>query len=224
MAHENHEPLDCILFAEVMYDKKNGISGENIKHIEFIKTVAKPLFESWGYEFRIVRADMDFLDTFHRRIQRPTKHMEHKGLKFGFPVTGHCGVKRDCKERPIRSFLCGLNEPVVQYVGIAADEPSRLFSLHKHQGKVSLLEKYGYTQDMARRKCQEYGLLSPGYELSRRGGCWFCPFAKEKEQACVKERYPDVWNSFVALESEMDVANCRWNVYGPTLKERDAAI
>ena len=54
---------------------------------------------------------------------------------------------------------------VVQYVGIAIDEPKRLARLSKkgNTDKVSLLEKYGYTEDMAREKCLEYGLLSPIY-------------------------------------------------------------
>lgn len=54
---------------------------------------------------------------------------------------------------------------VVQYVGIAIDEPKRLARLSKkgNINKVSLLQKYGYTEDMAREKCLEYGLLSPIY-------------------------------------------------------------
>lgn len=54
---------------------------------------------------------------------------------------------------------------VVQYVGIAIDEPKRLARLSKKGNidKVSLLQKYGYTEDMARKKCLEYGLLSPIY-------------------------------------------------------------
>lgn len=35
LAYENNEPLDLIIFSEVMYDK--NISGELPEHIEFIK-------------------------------------------------------------------------------------------------------------------------------------------------------------------------------------------
>lgn len=224
LAHEHQEPIDYIVFSEVMFDRKAGISGENIKHIQFVKEVAKPLFESWGYEVRILKAEKDYLDCFYRRIEKPRKHMYHKGMKFGFPTSGRCGVKRDCKMRPINEFLCSLHEPVLQYVGIATDEPVRLESLHKDPSKVSLLEKYGYSEAMARKKCMEYGLYSPGYELSKRGGCWFCPYAKEAEHLSVYECCPEAWQQFVLLESEEDLANNRWNVYGPTLKERDDKI
>ena len=34
LAHEHNEPLDLIIFSEVMFDK--GISGELPEHIDFI--------------------------------------------------------------------------------------------------------------------------------------------------------------------------------------------
>lgn len=44
LAHEHKEPLDLIIFSEVMFDDK--ISGELPEHIDFIKNKAFPLFES----------------------------------------------------------------------------------------------------------------------------------------------------------------------------------
>ena len=55
LAHENHEPLDEIIFCEVMFDIQHGISGENPHHIHFVKEVGKPIFESWGYKVTILR-------------------------------------------------------------------------------------------------------------------------------------------------------------------------
>lgn len=55
LAHENKELLDIIVFAEVMFDKENNISGENVRHIDFVYNKAKPVFESWGYEVKILR-------------------------------------------------------------------------------------------------------------------------------------------------------------------------
>lgn len=224
LAHEHNEPIDSILFSEVMYDLKNNISGENPRHIKFIKEVAKPLFESWGYKVEILRADRDYLDFFHRVIEKPRKHMEHKGMKFGFPAYGRCGVKRDLKLKPIEDFYKRINEPIVQYVGICIDESTRLESLHKQTGRLSLLEKYGYTEEMAKQKCIEYGLLSPCYELSKRGGCWFCPNAKIKEHEEIKRLYPDVWNQFINLELEENIAHDKFNPYGLSLREIDERI
>ena len=55
LAHENKEPLDLIIFSEVMFDKNT--SGELPEHIDFIKNRCIPLFESWGYETKILHAD-----------------------------------------------------------------------------------------------------------------------------------------------------------------------
>ena len=87
-----------------------------------------------------------------------------------------------------------------------------------------MLEKYGYTEQMAKELCIEYGLLSPCYELSKRGGCWFCPNAKLAEHREIKELYPDIWNEFVALEDADNVANSKWSIYGTTLKDIDKKI
>ena len=225
LAHENNEPLDIIVFVEVMFDKVHGISGENPLHMKFIKEVAKPLFESWGYRVLILHSDLDYLDVFYHRIERPVKHMEHKGMCSGFPLSKRCSVKRDCKLRPMKKFYKSLNEPYVAYVGICADEPVRLSSLYKDANKISLLEKYGYTQGMSREKCEEYGLLSDSYELSRRGGCWFCPNAKDCELALIRREQPRVWQQFLSLEKEPDLAFPKWNVFRDiTLKEIDERL
>lgn len=76
-----------------------------------------------------------------------------------------CVINRECKKNPIHEYYKQFDSDIVQYVGIASDEPKRLARL-KSEGKiskVSLLQKYGYTEDMAKQKCLEYGLLSPIY-------------------------------------------------------------
>lgn len=211
------------MFSEVMYDLKREISGENPEHIKFIKNT-KILFESWGYEVHILRAKKDYLDCFNRIIEKPRKHKEHKGMKFGFPLTGLCGVKRDCKEKPVKDFLKHIEDEIVQYVGICADETKRLESLHRQGGRISLLEKYGYTEEMARLKCQEYGLLSPIYEFTNRGGCWFCPNAKLAEHREMRKRYPETWKEFISLENVDNIANDKWNLYSNTLNEIDERL
>ena len=205
-----------------MYDRKKNISGENPYHIDFIYNTAKPLFESWGYEVLVLRADTDYLEYFNKIIERPRKHLEHKGMKRGFPISRQCGIKRDCKEKPMKQYLKSLNNDYIQYVGIAIDEPLRLQSMHKDNSKISLLEKYEYTEDMATILCKKYGLLSPTYSLSNRGGCWFCPNAKLKEHEDIKKIYPDAWKQFVKLESMPNIAGNKWNVFSEvSLKQRD---
>lgn len=224
LAHEHNEPLDLILMSEVMFDKANGISGEHPRHIDFVRNVAKPKFESWGYKVKIVHSDTDYLDCFYHVIENPRVHKEHAGMKYGFPLTGACVIQRDCKLRPIHQYLNTIDEPVVQYLGICADEPKRLASMHKDASTVSLLEKYGVTQAMAPEICKSYGLYSPGYELSKRQGCFFCPNASMKEHEALRNDNPELWQRLLALEDEANLANPKWSVYKETLKERDKAL
>ena len=129
LAHERNEPLDLIIFSEVMFDKT-------------------------------------YIDCF-RHIATKGKRI---GRKLGFPMSGKCSINRDCKMPQIRKFLKGIGEPFTQYIGIAVDEPVRMERIVNSGNKVSLLEKYGYTEQMAFDLCQKYDLLSPIYEFSPRGG------------------------------------------------------
>lgn len=192
--------------------------------MSFTKNKAIPLFESWGYEVVIVQAEQDYLDLFYHVIENPRSTPSNKGKRSGFPITGLCAVKRDLKVAPLRKYLRSLNEPYHQYVGICSDEPARLASLNKQSNASSLLEEYNYTQEMARELCQDYGLLSPLYELTKRGGCWFCPFAKLAEVKAFREQNPEAWKRFVALENEDNLACTKWNLYGPSLRERDRLL
>lgn len=48
LALEHNEPLDEILFTEVMFDHARNISGEIPEHIDWIHSTAIPRFEAMG--------------------------------------------------------------------------------------------------------------------------------------------------------------------------------
>lgn len=93
-------------------------------------------------------------------------------MKKGFAMSGHCDVQRDCKLRPIKRFWSEQKD-FVQYIGIAINEPKRMNRIVNAGDKVSLLEKYGYTERMAFDLCRKYDLLSPIYEFAPRGAAGF---------------------------------------------------
>lgn len=173
LAHEYNEPLDLIIFSEVMFDK--NISGELPEHIDFIKNKCIPLFESWGYETKIFHADLTYMDIF---LRQPTRGKRFgTGMITGFPMSGRCQINRSVKVKPLEDYFKNADYEYTKYNGIAIDEPKRLERLNG-TNRISLLAKYGYTEHMAFDLCRKYGLLSPIYDFSLRGGCWFCPVAR----------------------------------------------
>lgn len=106
---------------------------------------------------------------------------------------------RNCKVKPVENFLKN-HDGCIQYVGYCADEPARLARLGGN--KVSLLADLGYTGNMARKKCEEYNLLSPYYQYSKRGGCWCCPNASDEQLRFVRKHHPMLWNRLLELENE----------------------
>ena len=105
---------------------------------------------------------------------------------------------------------------IVQYVGIAKDEPKRLARLKGNQ--VSLLEKYGYTESMAYDLCKKYDLLSPIYEYGTRGGCWFCMNAKLPQYIRIRRDYPEMWGELRELSKTPNLCSYGFK-WGKTLGE-----
>lgn len=219
--HMHNLPPPTIIFSEVMFDKQRGISGELPEHIEFVKSKAIPVFQKWGYEIEILHAEKDYLDCFHQII-RKSKNPFRNGTKNGFPIGGMCIINDRIKIKPIREYLKTIQEEFIQYVGIAADEPERLKKL-ENTNKVSLLAEYDYTEQMAYDLCRKYDLLSPIYQHTKRGGCWFCPNAAYGEFAYLKANYPELWDELRRLSKDKNLSSQNFK-YSKTFAEVDEKI
>lgn len=68
LAKEHGEPLDEIIFNEVMYSET--IRGELPEHIDFIKNMAFPLFARWGYKTTILRSKKNYLNLFFHTVKK----------------------------------------------------------------------------------------------------------------------------------------------------------
>ncbi len=212
LAHENNEPLDFIIFSEVMFDK--NISGELPEHIEFIKNKCIPLFESWGYKTKILHADLTYMDIF---LRQPTRGKRFgTGMITGFPMSGRCQINKSVKILPIKKFLKNFGGEFTQYIGIAVDEPVRLDRVVKTSNQISLLQKYSYTEQMAFDLCKKYDLLSPIYDFAPRGGCWFCPNARDSELRYLRKNHEVLWNNLLALENQPNLIGDKWNTLTQT--------
>ena len=203
LALEHGEPLDEVVYCEVMFD--NSISGEIPEHRDFIYNKAIPYFEACGIKTVVLRSTWTYIDSFNFVITKGTR----QGKLRGFPVCGMCAICRDCKLPPIKNYLKNLPPDTVQYIGIAKDEQDRLVRL---DGKrISLLDKYGFTEADAKELCRTHDLLSPIYDFTDRGGCWFCPNAKEKELRHLYDHHKELWCKMLELQETPNKASELFN-------------
>ena len=90
------------------------------------------------------------------------------------------------------SVLDKFNKPgIIQYIGIAADEPNRFHNLNDR--KYSPLIELGWSEKECKQWCEENDLLSPIYTTSTRGGCWFCHNQGVQQLRLLRKNYPELW-------------------------------
>lgn len=90
-------------------------------------------------------------------------------------------------ERPARRK----DRNIVEYLGIAADEPKRFGQLNER--KRAPLVEFGIDEDLCGLYCQYADMLSPTYETSCRDGCWFCHNQGVDQLRLLRRNYPDLW-------------------------------
>ena len=175
LALEHGEPLDEVVYCEVMFDKE--ISGEVPEHRDFIYTTAIPALERRGVKVTVLRSEKTYVDLFTGKITRGPK----KGLLRSFPICGRCAVQRDCKLKPILRYQKTLPPDTVQYIGIAKDEQERLLRLAGN--RVSLLDKYNCTEEDAKQLASGQGCFRLSTHLQPAGAVGSALTPKEKNCA-----------------------------------------
>lgn len=68
LALQHGEPLDEIIYTEVMFSKE--ITGELPEHARFIYETAIPYFEKRGIPTRVLHAEKTYLDCFYHVVSR----------------------------------------------------------------------------------------------------------------------------------------------------------
>lgn len=98
---------------------------------------------------------------------------------------------------------------IVQYLGIASDEPKRI-KRHSIPGKILPLVDIGWDEAYCRKWCEENNLLSPIYTTATRGGCWFCHNQSVDQLRLLRKDYPDLWALLL-----------KWDLDSPTTFKSD---
>ena len=128
---------------------------------------------------------------------------EENGIRF--TVLHSSKTYEDVFHQTFKEYKRRQESSIVFYIGIAADEPKRLERLN-NKTEVSLLAKYGIAEKDALELCKKNNLLSPVYEISRRNGCWFCPYAKDKEILHFLKNNSNTFDKLIEWEKEENLS------------------
>lgn len=186
-------PLDEVIYCDIKFNDK--ISGEMPLMAEWIPTAERILKEKFDIEVK----HLTYKKTFEEQFFTVKQKGKHIGDIYGFPYIVGAWCNSRLKIEPMRQYLKNINDDVMQYVGIAYDEPKRYERLN-HETHIAPLYDLGITEKEAMEICREHNLLSPIYNNSFRGGCWFCCKQSKKQLRYLYDNYPNLWNKLVELE------------------------
>lgn len=183
--------------AEVWW--KEGVTGENPYHYEFVHSVAAPKLTKWGVTCDFVREQTTAFEYMTTPIAYSKDHPDRVGKLRGFPLCGKCGIQRDCKIRPCQKYYRQQPQSHNVITGIAADEKDRILT-NTANNRISLLELVDVAEYDTYGICASELLLSPTYTFSNRGGCWFCPNQKIQELELLYREFPHLWDELMVIQ------------------------
>lgn len=214
-------PLDRIVHAEVW--ATDTISADLPPMVEFKKKADSIIKSRYGIEVEHVcahassdeRSTLLQKQTYEKlfyRIpnRRSIRTLDEQGLITGFPYPQAPWCNSGLKRRALRQcfpqgpLAQGASTNIVQYLGIAADEPARLKRLDGVT-KTSPLAAIGWAETDTRKWCEENDLLSPIYTTSTRGGCWFCHNQSLDQLRVLRRNYPDLWALLLKWDEDSPV-------------------
>lgn len=195
-------PLDYVIHCDIMFDKDT--SGEHPLMAEWIPYAEKRIKELYGVDIIHLTAKRSFTEWFYKVKERGN----HKGNIYGFPYVRQSWCNGVLKLDPINNFIRQLIKTkanIVEYIGIASDEPKRLErykELETENHKYITLADLGIDELTAMDICKKKGLLSPKYTNSFRGGCWFCPKQSMWDLYQLWKDYPKYFDRLVEMEKD----------------------
>lgn len=154
LALEHNEPLDRVVFSEVMFDHARDISGEIPEHIGWIYNTAIPKLHNMGVHVDVVRAERDYRYFFANAVGGGASRREDLRVparrqmlhQSGLQNRAHTEIpRRNCwwppacqnEYRAIRRHCCGRTATTCQTHG----EPNVALGeirLHRADGEMAL--------------------------------------------------------------------------------------
>ena len=199
---EEKRPVDLILFCDTGLEFPQMY--EHLAHLEAY--IGRPIIR--------LKAEHDFEYYFlHYTPKRKNPALEqYSGMSWAGPRNRWCtGI---LKTRVVDAYLKELRKDytVIEYVGIAADEPKRI------KDKTYPLAEWGMTEKDCLAYCYEQGFDWGGlYEIFHRVSCWCCSLQSLDELRKLHRYFPDLWRQ---LETWDDAT---WRTFIKGYSARDLA-
>lgn len=146
--------------------------------------------------------------TYEKLFYHVRQRGKREGQIVGFPFIGAPKCQKALKIAALRKMeqeVNGADHKVVQYLGIAADEPDRI-ATHSGRDDVKLpFVELGWEEDLCGLWCKYSGLLSPTYDTSTRDSCWFCHNQGVDPLRNLRKMYPDLWGLLLKWDEDSPV-------------------
>lgn len=201
LAIEQGIQIDHVMYCDIRFSDE--ISGEHPLMAAWMPEAERILKERFG-----ITVEHAFSRSYITQFFTEKQRGNHIGTIYGFPhlIGAWCNqrLKIDAISKYLRKFN---NQYILQFVGIAYDEPIRWERMVKKETELlkyrSLLFEQKMTEQDAFHICERYGLLSPIYKSDDgiyRGGCWFCPKQCNADLYSLWKNYPEYYQKLIDLE------------------------
>lgn len=193
-------PLDYVVFYN---------TGMEFNCIYTIRDRVVEMCESRGIEYVELQPERPFLyDMLEKEVYK-----KDGSIQCGYKWCG--GVTRwgtASKTRALNKFYAQFeNETIVEYVGIACDELSRIDRSKKIKTvKLYPLVEWGMSENDCLVYCYRHGFqwLENGkdlYTILDRVSCWCCSNKNLKELHNIYKELPEYWEKLKYLQSKIDI-------------------
>lgn len=162
-----------------------------------------PLLNSKGIKFTELRYETSFMYNF---CERPVEK-KRGGQQLGYSWCG--GLARwgtDRKESTIKKYYKTINDNIVEYVGIAADEEKRI-PRAREKGQILPLVDFNMTESDALKYCFDngYDWIEDDVELYTildRVSCWCCKNKNLNELRQMYKYLPKYWKKLKEMQDK----------------------
>lgn len=193
---EEDYPLDAVVF----YD-----TGMEFDAIYRVRDKVAPLLSTHDIAFVELHPNESFL---YSMLERKVIHRKKSGFHYGYGwCGGSCRWGTTAKLAAIKNYKKSLRDEVIDYVGIAVDEPQR-FDKAKAGGKLLPLVEWNMTEADCLSYCKDRGWnwTESGvdlYDVLDRVSCWCCRNKNLKELRNIYKFLPQYWDKLKDLQRQI---------------------